>query len=149
MKDLFIEFLSLTWGGHGNRTTTLEDTILDDYVISRVTDLGMAIIWLTNGNKLKIPWEWIDLFSSLNTVYGERILWTNRNTTTLDKIDTFIYKFTLLINQFNWGRGKEFLGTLGDLCNLKTNEFIEWYYTESGEKLKPLELITVDEIIRI
>jgi len=148
MKELFKEFLALSWSGHGNRMRGLEDVTLGDYIIARITDFGITVIWLVNGNKLRIPWEWVDLFSSLNTIYGERILWKKEKIDD-DGIDKLIYRFTLLINQFNWGKGTDFLSTLADICNLRTNEFIEWYSTESGEKLKPLELITVDETIKI
>ena len=148
MKELFLEFLALSWAGHGDRMRGLEDIILGEYIIARITSSGITVIWLVNGNRLKIPWEWVDLFSSLNTIYGERIMW-KREGSDDDKIDRIIYKFTLLINQFNWGKGEDFLNTLADICSLGTSEFIEWHNTESGEKLKPLELMTAEETIKI
>ena len=148
MKDLFTEFLALSWKGHGSRTSSLEDVILGNYIIARISYSGITVIWLANGNKLKIPWEWVDLFSSLNTIYGDQILW-NRDKEGLDRVDRIICKFTLLINQFNWNKGEDFLNTLADICDLGTKDFIEWYYTESGEKLEPIKLITANETIKI
>ena len=61
-----------------------------------------------------------------------------------DDIDYIIYKFTLLINQYNWGKGQDFLETLADICERKTEKFREWYRQEFGEKLSPLEFITLE-----
>lgn len=149
MKDLFLEFLSMNWNGHGNRTTRLEDVALDDYVIARISEDGIEVRWLANGNKLNISWEIVDMFSSFNTLYGERVLWIGKGGHYESTVDKMIYKLTLLVNQFNWGRGPEFLSTLADICELGTQEFFKWIQEESGEKLQPMELTTVDGIIKI
>ena len=149
MKEIFEEFMSLSWNGHGVRPNTgIEDVVLGDYIIARVSGSGILVIWLANGNKVKIPWEWLDLFTSFNTIHGERVLWLKEDSID-DKIDEIIYKFTLLVNQFNWGKKDEFLCTLADICSIGTKEFIEWFNTESGEKLRPLELRLVDNTIVI
>ena len=150
MKSLFEEFLSLSWHGYGVRSKgdTVDDIILGDYIIARVSSSGILIIWLVNGNKVKIPWEWLDIFTSFNAIHGERVLWLNKSEVN-DKIDEIIYKFTLLVNQFNWGKGKEFLETLADICSIGTSEFREWFNTESGEKLRPIELSMVENTIII
>ena len=150
MKDIFEEFLSLSWNGYGVRPKTdiIEDVVIGDYIIARVGGFGILIVWLVNGNKVKIPWEWLDIFTSFNTIHGERVLWL-KESEVRDKIDQIIYKFTLLVNQFNWGKGREFLETLADICSTKTSEFREWFSTETGEKLKPLELRMVDNTILI
>ncbi len=151
MKDIFEEFLSLSWNGHGVRPSKeiIEDVVLGDYIIARVSGSGILIIWLVNGNKVKIPWEWLDLFTSFNTIHGERVLWNGGNLRRDDNVSEIIYKFTLLINQFNWGKGEDFLCTLADICSIGTKDFIEWFNTESGEKLRPLELRMVDNTVII
>ena len=39
MKDIFEEFLSLSWNGHGVRPSKeiIEDVVLGDYIIARVS----------------------------------------------------------------------------------------------------------------
>ena len=133
MKSLFEEFLSLSWHGYGVRSKgdTVDDIILGDYIIARVSSSGILIIWLVNGNKVKIPWEWLDIFTSFNAIHGERVLWLNKSE----------------VN--DWGKGKEFLETLADICSIGTSEFREWFNTESGEKLRPIELSMVDNTITL
>ena len=148
MKKLFSEFTTLNWVGFSFRDIGLEDLILDEYILARLTSEGLEIIWLANGNHLKIPWEWIDLFSSFNTINGEKVMWLNIKPGD-DDIDKTIYRFTYLINTFNWSKGKEFLDTLADICSSRTDAFIKWFSEKTGETLKPLELRTADNIIEI
>ena len=144
MKDIFKEFMTIAWTGPGDRFASLADTSLGKYIIARISGKGISVIWLLNGNRLKIPWEWVDLFTSFNAINGERVLWTGKSASLEDDIDYIIYKFTLLINQYNWGKGQDFLETLADICERKTEKFREWYRQEFGEKLSPLEFITLE-----
>lgn len=141
------EFMTLDYSP-GNRTEKLDDVVLGNYIIARITYDGIHILWLSCGNKLWIPWKVIDLFTSLNTKWGEKILWEGYDEEA-PYLDRLIYLFVLLINQFNWGRGKDFLETLGTICEIGTTKLREWIQTEFKEKLLPLELTTVEKTIQI
>ncbi len=143
MKDIFKEFMAIAWNGYGNRMSGLTDTSLGNYIITRISGRGISVIWLLNGNRLNIPWEWTDLFTSFNTINGERVLWAGQKEIE-DEVDQTIYDLTLLINQYNWGKCGEFLETLANVCEHKTEKFREWYKQEFGEKLNPLEFITLE-----
>lgn len=148
MRELFLEFLALSWSGHGERMRGLEDIVLGDYIIARLLDSGIIVIWLANGNRIKIPWEWVDLFTSFNVIYGERVLW-KKDIAKYDNVEKIIYKMTLLVNQINWGRKAEFLENLADICSLGTKDFIEFFRVESGETLRPLEFRTASNTIKL
>jgi hypothetical protein len=143
-KKIMKEFMTLGYSGPGVRTDRVEDTVLGNYIILRTSYNGFQIIWLGNGNKLSIPWKIVDLFTSLNVGCGEKIIWEGYDEEA-DIVERLIYLFVLLINEFNWSRGKDFLETLGTICELGTIELREWIETEFKEKLPPLELITVEK----
>lgn len=143
-KKIMKEFMTLGYSGQGVRTERLEDVVIGNYIILRVSYLGIQVIWLGNGNKLLIPWEIVDLFTSLNTKCGEKILWEGDDEEA-DKVERLIYLFVFLINQFNWSRGRVFLEILGIICELGTQELREWIEQEFKEKLPPLELTTVEK----
>ena len=98
IKKLVNEFMALGYVRE-NRMKGLEDVIISEYILGRLTGSGLLVIWLASGNRLKIPWEYIDIFSCLNTVSGEQILYKGRDTE--DDVAKIIYWFVLLINQFN------------------------------------------------
>ena len=143
-KKIMKEFMTLEYSGQGVRTDRLEDVLIGNYIILRISYLGLQVIWLGNGNKLLIPWEVVDLFTSLNTKFGEKILWEGDDEEA-DKVERLIYLFVFLINQFNWSRGRSFLEVLGIICELGTQELREWIEQEFKEKLPPLELMTVEK----
>lgn len=145
IKKLVQEFMAIGYSRE-KRMSGLEDIIISEYTIGRLTESGLLVIWLVSGNKLKIPWEYIDIFSSLNTVSGEQILYRGLSEDPAEKI---IYWFVLLINQLNWGKGKKFLDTLSNICELGTKDLREWFEKEFGEKLRPLEMVTIDSTLII
>lgn len=147
-KAIMKEFMKVGYSGPGNRVDKLEDIVLGNYIIARITYSGIQVIWLGNGNRLSIPWEIIDLFSSLNTIYGEKILWEGYKEEA-DDIEKLIYLFVFLINQFNWSRGKSFLDALGMISEIGTHNLREWIEKEFNEKLPPLELVTLERTIQI
>lgn len=147
-KKIMKEFMTLGYSGPGVRTDRVEDTVLGYYIILRTSYNGFQIIWLGNGNKLSIPWKIVDLFTSLNVRCGEKIIWEGYDEEA-EKVERLIYLFVLLINEFNWSRGKDFLETLGTICELGTTELREWIETEFKEKLPPLELVTVEKTVLI
>ena len=147
-KDIFKEFMTLAYSS-GKVMEGLEDIVIGDYIIARITGHGLRVLWLLNGNKLRISWKMVDLFTSLNTTNGEKVVWEGKNRGGEDNVEKIIYLLVLLINQFNWGKGKDFLETLACICETGTGEFREWFEKEFGEKLQPIELITAKESILI
>lgn len=147
-KDILREFMALAYSS-GKPMEGLEDVVIGNYIIARITGHGLRVLWLLNGNKLKISWKMVDLFTSLNTINGEKVMWEGKHDTNEDKVGKIIYLLVLLINQFNWGKGKDFLETLACICETGTEEFREWFEKEFGEKLQPIELITAKENILI
>ena len=104
----------------------LEDVVIGNYIIARITGHGLRVLWLLNGNKLKISWKMVDLFTSLNTINGEKVMWEGKHDTNEDKVGKIIYLLVLLINQFNWGKAKDCLETLACICETGTEYFREW-----------------------
>lgn len=147
-KKVMKEFMTLGYSGPGVRTDKLDDSVLGNYIILRTSYTGFQVIWLGNGNKLSIPWKIVDLFTSLNVGAGEKILWEGYDEEA-DKVERLIYLFIRLINEFNWCQGRNFLETLGTICELGTTELREWIETEFKEKLPPLELTTVEKTVLI
>lgn len=146
IKKLVTEFMVLGYNNRKKRMEGLEDVLISEYILGRLTESGMQIIWLASGNKLKIPWEYIDIFSSLNTLSGEQIMYRGLPE---DSVDKQIYWFVLLINQFNWGKGKNFLDTLSNICEQGTSDFRKWFEEEFNQKLRPLEMVTADKTMLI
>ena len=137
--DLFSEFMSLGYSpGENIYKDRIKDIFLDTLIIARLDSTGCHVIYLSSGSHIDIPWKWIDLFSSYNTLYGGRGLSIENND---EKIDKLIFLFLKLLSYLDTKNGLGFLNTLYQICELKTEELREYILSEFGEKLSP---ITVD-----
>ena len=79
---VFQEFMELYYNKPGIRPSSFKDIGLCDYTIARLTKDGCTIYNLTNGTNIKIDWKWLDLFSSLNTFSGHKIIMQNTEDST-------------------------------------------------------------------
>jgi hypothetical protein len=147
IENIFTEFMNLYYTSTGNRPKELKDIPIKPGIIVRVTDNDYTIHYLTNGNYIRIPWEYIDLFSSLNTYAGDRILHDRMEECT--PANKFIKHFVLLTKYLSLGNGDLFLYTLAEICDLGTKDFRDWYNIKFNKNLNPIEFFSPDKNIII
>ena len=145
---VFQEFMELYYNKPGIRPSSFKDIGLCDYTIARLTKDGCTIYNLTNGTNIKIDWKWLDLFSSLNTFSGHKIIMQN-----IEDLDNKIDKTIVLFLKFQAAldnrKGTDVLDNLAKLSRVKTVDFREWYLEEYGEILDPIEYTSLNNFVEI
>lgn len=147
IEDIFTEFMNLYYTSSGSKSKTLKDIPLKPGIIVRVTENNYTIHYLTNGNYIRIPWEYVDLFSSLNTYAGDRIL--NDRMEECTAVNKLIRHFIILLKYLSVGNGDLFLYTLAEICEIGTKDFRDWYNIKFNKKLNPIEIFSLDKNIII
>ena len=145
IKTIFTEFMALYYQNGGVEPSSLKDIPVQSGVIARYTEVGCTIYYLTTGNHIRIPWKLIDLFSSLDTYSGNRILSIEPQ----DDIERFIKLFTKFINVLNSYRGDQIVPLLSDILDMGTNNFREWYRKNFNKNLEPVEFFSPDKNLEI
>lgn len=147
-KDLFSEFLTLGWKKEKTKQIFIpnKDIVLGDYIIARLDNFGCKIHYLTNGNMLTIPKDWLDIFSVLNTYSGAQVIYLKEGN---DSIDNIIYYMLLIITYLDLGRGEDLLKVLGKISEVRTTDFREWMMRVHNIELSPLQFVSIDKIIDI
>lgn len=140
-KQIFKEFIALGYDGPGTRIPGLTDVQLAYYVIARITSTGCTVINLLSGTTIHLPIGWIDLFESLNTWGGNRIL----KALPEDKIDKTILNFQTLNVRMARRQGEYFMNTLSEICTTGTLDFREWLKSECKLRIKPIEFSSLDK----
>lgn len=147
IENIFIEFMALYYQNSGVRPNSLKDISLGSGVIARCSSLGCSIYYLTTGNYIRIPWDIMDLFFSLNTYSGNRILHIKSS----GDIEQFIQEFIKFVNLLNNDASKtEILSILTNIIDLGgTKKFREWYFNKFNKKLESIEFFSPDKNFEI
>lgn len=149
IKDLFNEFMILDYLGHENKIPNhFKDIDLNNYIILRQNE-SWQILYLTNGNSITFPREFINIFNSLNTYYGDKILYKEPLNINDDKISGLIYNMILLISSINSNKLQNILNTITTICTIGTKELREFFKDNYNKVLDPIRLDTVDKSIII
>lgn len=118
------------------------DIGLYNYTILRMAAGYVTLISLTSGVTIKIPYSWFDLFSSLNTWGGHRILLYKEKP--MDNVSRIIHLGFYMIYYYSQRKSKEFISVLSEICKVGTAEFREWILEEFGKTLMPIEFRSID-----
>lgn len=144
IKNIFEEFIKLYYTRTGDKTQIIRDTMIKPGIIARKVEDGIYIYYLLSGFYIRIPWDISDLFQSLNTYSGDRLLF-NASSKCEDNIDQFIIENLKLICFLNRNDGDGFLNTLSRICDLGTFDFVEWYEKNYNKVLGNIELFSPKE----
>ena len=145
IENIFTEFMALYYQDSGIKPSSLKDIPIQSGVIARYTEIGCTIYYLTTGNYIRIPWKFVDLFSSLDTYSGNRILSIEPQ----DDIERFIKLFTKFINILNSYKGDYIIPLLSDILDIGTSNFREWYKNKFNKNLEPVEFFSPDKNLEI
>jgi len=152
IEDIFREFINLGYKS-GTLPSKDRDIHVKDLIIMRIGNSYLKILYLFNGSCLNIPWSWIDLFSSLNTWGGDRILFQCQEERE-NPIANFIEDFINIAASTSCSRvSSEFLDWMSDACEIGTRVFKDWCiregFFEVEKKLGPFEFVSIDKNLEI
>lgn len=145
IENIFLEFMELYYNKAGTRPISLRDVSIRSGVIARYTETGCTVYYLTTGNYIRIPWDIMDLFLSLNTYSGHRIL----HLVPESNVEKLIYLFVKFVNLFNNYGGEELEKVISDISEIGTNSFREWYKNKFNKSLEPVEFFGPDKNFEI
>ena len=137
--SLFLEYHTLSYYP-GQKPKQTKDIGVKPYMILRTSPAGWNILNLWNGTSILIPWRMIDLFLGLNVWGGARILGEEAE----NKVEEFILQSLVLVQSSERLDMKNFLIALGEVLRLGTKDFREWLLKETGERIGPLEINSLD-----
>ena len=137
--SLFLEYHTLSYYP-GQKPKQTKDIGVKPYMILRTSPAGWNILNLWNGTSILIPWRMIDLFLGLNVWGGARILGEDAE----NKVEEFILQSLVLVQSSERRDMKNFLIALGEVLRLGTKDFREWLLKETGERIGPLEINSLD-----
>jgi len=137
--SLFLEYHTLSYYP-GQKPKQTKDIGVKPYMILRTSSAGWNILNLWNGTSILIPWRMIDLFLGLNVWGGARILGEEAE----NKVEEFILQSLVLVQSSERRDMKNFLIALGEVLRLGTKDFREWLLKETGERIGPLEINSLD-----
>lgn len=138
--------MALYYRNSGVNPSSIKDIALGSGVIARYSYLGCTIYYLTTGNYIRIPWEIIDIFYSLNTYSGNRVLSIEPS----GDIEKFIWEFTKFVNLLNNNSPNSIIISIfTDIIDLGTKKFREWYFNKFNKKLEAIEFFSPDKNFEI
>ena len=137
--SLFLEYHTLSYYP-GQKPKQTKDIGIKPYMILRTSPAGWNILNLWNGTSILIPWRMIDLFLGLNVWGGARILGEESE----NRVEEFILQSLVLVQSSERRDMKNFLIALGEVLRLGTKDFREWLLKETGERIGPLEINSLD-----
>jgi hypothetical protein len=137
--SLFLEYHTLSYYP-GQKPKQTKDIGVKPYMILRTSPAGWNILNLWNGTSILIPWRMIDLFLGLNVWGGARILGEEAE----NRVEEFILQSLILVQSSERRDMKNFLIALGEVLRLGTKDFREWLLKETGERIGPLEINSLD-----
>jgi len=139
-KDVFKEFMTLEYTP--GKRPAYKDIPIRTYMINRIGPSGWNIINLYNGTSIRIPWETIDIFYSLDVWGGHKILQCSEIE---DRVDNTILNLsTLIFYSRDKSKRNQFLETLFKICKEGTGNFRKWFSNEFGKTLYPIEFNSLD-----
>lgn len=137
--------MSLYYRNNGVKPSSLKDIPIESGVIARYTNLSCTIYYLTTGNHIRIPWEIMDLFFSLDIYSGNRILSLKPE----NNLERVIWLFVRFVNLLNNSRGEQVISVLSDILELGTGDLRDWYLDRFNKKLDPIEFFGLDKNFEI
>lgn len=161
-KEIFREFYELSFS-RDHLHTTRESFLLRDSVVSSTnyillrqrSDQGASIHWLLEGSSVIIPTIWIDIFSSLNTHSGDKIL-RHKFMTSEEKYSGIgglgyqMLSFIICIDRsLSSVEGSLLLEIIQTIYLIGTKEFREWVRKDFKLDLPSIEYRTLEEIVDI
>lgn len=135
IKELFTEYYILSYYP-GQKPKHTKDIGVKPYMILRTSPLSWTVLNLWNGTSIIIPINLIDIFNGFNIWGGWRVLGIEPE----DNIEKFITQFLLMIGAVEKRDMKEFLRALGEILGIETTEFRKWLREETGIKIGPIEI---------
>lgn len=145
-KELFSQFLKITVPSPLDLSRE-KDIVVGDFIIARLNSDGCCIHYLKKGDKLEIPKEWLDLFSSFNVHSGAQCIHLKDKGG--DAIDKVIYYMLLTITYLDLERKDGLLNLLGQIGEIGTGDFRAWVKEEFDIELKPFLYTSLYKIIEI
>ena len=145
IENIFTEFMSLYYKESGEKPNYLKDIPISSGVIARKTELGCTIYYLTTGSYIRIPWEFMDLFSSFNTYSGDRVI----NLKSDNQIEEFIQQFVRFICYLEYQNSDMIIQTFNNILDLRTSDFREWYKNKFNKKLRAIEFFSPNKTFEI
>lgn len=146
IENIFTEFMALYYRNNGVKPGSLKDISIGSGVIARCNEIGCTIYYLTTGNYIRIPWEMMDLFYSLNTYSGNRIM----SLEAIGNIEQLIQGFTKFISLLNNNpRESVIMPVFTSILDLGTREFREWCLSKFDKKLDPIEFFSPNKNLEI
>lgn len=140
IKNLFSEYYTLSYYP-SPKTKQTKDINVKPYMILRIGPTGWNVLNLWNGTSILFPWRLIDIFLGLNVWGGSRLLGEEPK----DKVEKVIQSLLSLIQSVERRRMEDFLKNLGDVLGIGIKELREWVLSETGEKLSPIEINSLDK----
>ena len=129
--EILEEYIGL--GYTKSKRMGLVDKALNSTTILRKQADGDTVYYLTSGDSLFIPYQWIDLFEGLYLYNGDKILF--KPYYGKDYMEDFIYTWMKYEKE-------ESLEILTDLCIIGTGKFREWMKERYKIRFNPFELTT-------
>ncbi len=146
IENIFTEFMSLYYKNSGVKPSSLKDIQIGSGIIARCSEIGCTIYYLTTGNYIRVPWEFMDLFFSLNMYSGNRIL----SLVPENDIESLIQlgvKFTGSLN--NNAQNSTIISILTNIIDMRTKDFREWFFKKFNKHLEPIEFFSPDKNFEI
>ena len=154
-KLIVKDFITLTEYKPGNfvRFNGIKDYKVSEYIILRRQFGNYYVLFLFNGSMITIPWEWIDLFSSMNVSNGNEIKYIMQSPLREEEDDVVtmtglrFFGISEIIgrsfSRFSIDSDK-FIEFLSEIGNTGTTDFRDWIDSEFGLKLPNLEFDSID-----
>ena len=145
IENIFLEFMSLYYNNVGTKPDSLKDISLSSGIIARYTDIGCTIYYLTTGNYIRIPWNIMDLFLSLNTYSGNRIIYERAE----NAIELFIQLGVKFVNSIDNNSSQDTIAIFSEILELGTKNFRKWYIDRFNRDLGMIEFFSPDKNFEI
>ncbi len=144
LSDLFSEFVNedkMNWSSD-KPLKSLYDKSISSSMILRYYDNKFTIYYLTSGTKVIIPREYISLFYRFYSKFGNKIEAYKKEIQIEDKLDEFIYSFSLLSRSIMLtGSVDKFNQSLENIIHLGTEVFRSWIQDEFEIDLLPVDFV--------
>ena len=144
LSDIFSEFVNedkMNWFSD-KPLKSLYDKSISSSMILRYYDNKFTIYYLTSGTKVIIPREYISLFYRFYSKFGNKIEAYKKEIRIEDKLDEFIYSFSLLSRSIMLaGSVDKFNQSLENIIHLGTEVFRLWIQDEFEIDLLPVDFV--------
>lgn len=142
-QELFSDFIILSAYRNTDKVRqNLVDTDLGSGLIARLYEGSITVIGLTNGTRIQIPQNMVNVFTKFCEKYASSVLAINK----IKKGDK-ISKFIILMVRFLTSLNNKLPGietTLGEICENGSKEFRDWCKSEFELEIRPISFSSID-----